>query len=144
MRQLVLVAALFGAAVGHAAPPPAAPAAAPPAVSTLPEGVGKVRPAELAAKLAPGASDVLVLDVRAPQEYAEGHVPGALNVPHDQLAARLAELKGAENRPVVVYCRSGRRAGLALEVLKQNGFKNLAHLEGDMPGWSAAGKPVEK
>ena len=99
-----------------------------------------VAPGPLAAALSfspPGARP-LVLDVRGDDEFAEGHVPGAVHIPHDRLAARLPELAGAKDREVVVYCRSGRRAALALETLKNAGFRRLAHLQGDYPGWVEA------
>ena len=85
---------------------------------------------------------LFVLDVRTPQEYAEGHVPGAVNVPHDQLASRLAEVP--KDKDVVVYCRSGRRSALAMDVLAANGYRRVSHLEGDMQAWLAGGRPVEK
>ena len=85
---------------------------------------------------------LFVLDVRTPQEYAEGHVPGAVNVPHDQLASRLAEVP--KDKDVVLYCKSGRRAGIAADVLAANGYMRLSHLEGDMPAWIEKGRPVEK
>ena len=94
--------------------------------------------------LAQPAGESLVLDVRTPEEYAAGHVPNAINVPHDQIEARLAELEARKNGPVVVYCKSGRRAGMAAEALSKAGFTNLLHLTGDMDAWSAAGLPVEK
>ena len=83
-----------------------------------------------------------VLDVRTPQEYAEGHVPGAVNLPQEQLASRLAEVP--KDKDVVIYCRSGRRSALAADVLAANGYSRLSHLEGDMNAWIAKGRPVEK
>jgi phage shock protein E len=85
---------------------------------------------------------LFVLDVRTPQEYAEGHVPGAVNVPHDQLASRLAEVP--KDKDVVLYCRSGRRAGIAADVLAANGYTRLSHLEGDMNAWVEKGRPIAK
>ena len=85
---------------------------------------------------------LFVLDVRTPQEYAEGHVPGAVNVPYDQLASRLAEVP--KDKDVVLYCKSGRRAGIAADVLAANGYMRLSHLEGDMPAWIEKGRPVAK
>jgi len=93
-------------------------------------------------RTAPGNS--LVLDVRTPEEFAAGHVENALNIPHDRLAERLPEIQQFATAPVVVYCKSGRRAGLATELLAEAGFTNLRHLTGDMDGWIAAGYPVEK
>jgi phage shock protein E len=87
---------------------------------------------------------LVVLDVRTPAEYAAGHVPGAINVPHDQVEGRLDELAGLRDKDVIVYCKSGRRSALALEVLGRHGYTRLWHLDGDMQGWEAAGRPVEK
>jgi rhodanese-related sulfurtransferase len=91
---------------------------------------------------APGGT--FVLDVRTPEEYAAGHVPNATNIPHDQIAARMAELESHKGSPIVVYCKSGKRAGIAAEALSKAGFTNLRHLSGDMDGWTAAGLPIEK
>lgn len=89
---------------------------------------------------ASGEQAPFVLDVRAPEEFVTGHVPGAVNIPYDQVAARLAEVP--KDKDVVLYCRSGRRAGMAAEVLAANGYTRLKHLEGDMPAWIAQGRPV--
>jgi rhodanese-related sulfurtransferase len=86
-------------------------------------------------------TSLFVLDVRAPEEYAAGHVPGAVNIPHDQIASRLAEIP--KDKDVVLYCRSGRRSALAGEVLVDNGYQRLQLMQGDMPGWVAKGRPVE-
>lgn len=83
----------------------------------------------------------LILDVRTPEEFADGHVPGAVLIPHDQLEARIAEL-GAP-REIVVYCRSGRRSGLAEPILEKSGFR-VHQLEGSWQAWQAAGLPEEK
>jgi phage shock protein E len=84
--------------------------------------------------------ELLVLDVRSPEEFVSGHVPGAVNVPYDQVAARFAELP--KDKDIVLYCRSGRRAQLAADVLAGNGYTRLQHLEGDMAAWTEAGRPV--
>lgn len=145
----LLASAAYVPSLVHAAPPgaSAADAAKAPAAPASPAAnaafTKSVTPAELAARRA-GKNAPVVLDVRAPAEFAEGHVPGAINVPHDQVESRLAELRQYRDREVVVYCRSGRRAGLAAEVLQRNGFTRLEHLAGDMPGWTAAGQPVAK
>ncbi len=87
---------------------------------------------------------VVVIDVRSPEEYAAGHVPGAINMPHNKLdehADRLADLKGKD---LLLYCHSGRRAGMAESELTEKGFENLYHLKGDMQGWKAANMKIEK
>ena len=85
---------------------------------------------------------MLLLDVRTPEEFAAGHIAGAVNIPYDQVATHLAEIPKDEE--VVLYCKSGRRAGLAAETLSSNGYSKLGHLDGDMQGWVAAGRPVEE
>ncbi len=89
-----------------------------------------------------GADAPFVLDVRTPEEYASGYLPGAVNIPHDQLASRLAEVP--KDREIVLYCRSGRRAGLAGEVLAEHGYQRLEHLEGDITAWVEKSRPVAK
>lgn len=86
---------------------------------------------------------LLVLDVRTHDEYTESHVPGALNMDYQHLAGRLSELKGYRNKPVVVYCESGRRAAIAEKILSDAGFQKLLHLEGDMSAWRYANLPIE-
>ena len=89
----------------------------------------------------------LILDVRTPEEFSQGHVPGAQNIPYDQVPNRLDEiikLSGDKNAPIAVYCRSGRRAGKALTTLKASGFMKLFHLQGDMNAWQASKLPIEK
>jgi len=93
--------------------------------------------------LAASATPPLILDVRSADEYAHGHVPGAVNIPHDQVAARLAELDKNPSRDIVVYCESGHRAGMALAELRDSGFENTRHLAGDMAAWRAAGRATE-
>jgi rhodanese-related sulfurtransferase len=85
----------------------------------------------------------LLLDVRTPGEYASGHVPGAVNIPHADVVARLSELEPYRERGVVLYCQSGRRAGMTTQALQEAGFANVRHLAGDMQGWKASGLPTE-
>ncbi len=87
----------------------------------------------------------LILDVRSPEEYAEGHVPGAINIPHDQLGSRLAEIGSYKDKEIVLYCAVGGRAGKAANTLRAAGFSKLLHLDGDMNGWRSNGSlPIKK
>ena len=88
--------------------------------------------------------DVVILDVRTPEEFASGHVPGARNIPHDQLPNRIAELAGAKDKEVIVYCRSGKRAAVAQDTLAKHGFKRIRHLEGDIMKWQEEKRPIAK
>ncbi len=85
---------------------------------------------------------VVLLDVRTVEEFVEGHIPNALNIPHKELEARLAELSGAKDKQIVIYCRSGRRAEVAKQVLVKNGFNHLDHLTGDFNGWTSSELPT--
>ena len=107
-------------------------------------GPATIEPKALNDRIAWADRSLLVLDVRTPEEFAAGHLPGAINIPHTELAARVAELAGARDRDIVVYCRTGKRAGEALGVLEQSGFKRLLHLEGDYTRWSEEKRPVVK
>jgi rhodanese-related sulfurtransferase/DNA-binding transcriptional ArsR family regulator len=85
---------------------------------------------------------VTVLDVRPAQEYAAGHVPGAVNIPIERLEGELARLP--KKREVIAYCR-GPYCLMSFEAvarLRQRGWK-ARRLEGGFPEWRAAGRPVE-
>lgn len=96
--------------------------------------------------------DLLILDVREPQEYAAGHIPGALHVPRGMLEVaadaqskgRVEALAGAQNRTIVTYCASGGRSAMAADTLKQMGFEKTYSLAGGIATWSAGGMPVVK
>jgi rhodanese-related sulfurtransferase len=70
------------------------------------------------------AAGVKVVDVRTPAEFETGHVPGAINIPHDQMAARAGEL-GPPTTPVLLYCRTGPRTKPATEALRAKGFTTI-------------------
>ncbi|MBE2229648.1 MAG: rhodanese-like domain-containing protein [Chitinophagaceae bacterium] len=66
----------------------------------------------------------VIVDVRSPMEFAMEHIPGAINIPVDQIPYKTAEFK-AFNSPVVVYCRSGARSSMAQGLLMQSGITNV-------------------
>jgi hydroxyacylglutathione hydrolase len=82
----------------------------------------------------------LVLDVREPDEYADGHVPGAVSIPQAELALELDRLP--RDRDLLVACRSGSRSLSAARFLKSLGFERVANLERGTLGWIEAGNPV--
>lgn len=87
---------------------------------------------------------VVVLDVRTPGEYAEGHLPGAVNIDVEaaDFGARIAELD--PDATYAVYCRSGNRSAVALERMREAGFTDASHLLGGIGAWTAAGGVVER
>ena len=72
----------------------------------------------------------LIVDVRRPNEFALGHIDGAINIPHDQISTRLPEILRYKNESIVLYCRSGRRSGIAEGVLRSNGFTKTINAGG--------------
>jgi len=80
------------------------------------------------------AGEYLILDVRQPQEYQSGHIPGATLVPLGELEARQEELD--RNRKIITYCRSGHRSMAAAIVLCGLGFKGVQHLDGGILNWT--------
>ena len=96
--------------------------------------------AALHAQRESGAAPV-VIDVRTPDEYASGHIPGALNIPFDQVAQRIAEIETP--RGVALYCMVGPRARMGESALLAEGYEKVFHLEGGLAAWQAAGLPVE-
>ncbi|MDP2560198.1 rhodanese-like domain-containing protein [Psychrobium sp. 1_MG-2023] len=67
----------------------------------------------------------LLIDVRTAQEYAQGHIKGAINIPFDQAVTLFKQLEVRKNRKVVLYCRSGNRSGKALKALTKQGYTQL-------------------
>jgi rhodanese-related sulfurtransferase len=90
--------------------------------------------------------DPTLIDVRTPVEFEAGHIPGAVNIPLDELRGRLGELREAlrDHHDVVLVCRSGARAGRAQEELRSAGLVAPAVLSGGLTGWEAAGGPVNR
>ena len=86
----------------------------------------------------------LVLDVREPDEFAQGHLQGARNVPLSQLESRIKELEKFRDKPVLVVCQRGSRASKAAKLLKAQNFSALNVLKGGMQAWLDANMPTGK
>ncbi len=141
-RLTVSVAALLLAgslaACGSAGPQVSATAGA--VAASAPTEGAELDPAAFAAALKrPGTT---VIDVRTPQEYALGHLPGAVNldVEGPDFAARVQSLD--PGAPYAVYCRSGNRSAAAVAVMDQLGFTRAFHLGGGITAWKGAGGEV--
>ncbi|WP_241154289.1 rhodanese-like domain-containing protein [Staphylospora marina] len=78
----------------------------------------------------------LLVDVRTEEEFAEGHIPGAILIPHDQMERRWEEVAAYRDEPVLLICRSGRRSLMAAEVLAGRGFAKVYNLKGGMLEWT--------
>lgn len=84
----------------------------------------------------------LVIDVRTPEEVEQGTIPGALTIPHDELARLQAVVGEGRSQPVVLYCGSGRRAGIAIEALREGGYGGEGLVNGG--GFDALNQAVEQ
>jgi rhodanese-related sulfurtransferase len=85
-----------------------------------------------------------ILDVRSREEYAAGHLRGAMSMPFNEVGRRVRELDSFRDRPLVVYCGHGPRAWMAGVVLRRHRFGRITFLSGHMAAWRRAGLPEEK
>ena len=79
---------------------------------------------------APARQEAVWIDVRTPEEYAAGHLENAKNIPHDQIGQQIATHVPNKNTPINLYCRSGRRAETAKQVLESMGYTNVQNRGG--------------
>jgi rhodanese-related sulfurtransferase len=118
-------------------------------INAVKDRIREVSPAELLELQRAGSP---VIDVREPDEFAEDHIPGAVNIPRGLLEFEVdghpavnyqtaAELSHRE-RPVVLYCLSGGRSLLAADALQRLGFRSPVSLGGGILGWADDGQPV--
>ena len=104
-------------------------------------GVLLIEPQALATRLDAGEA-IQLIDVRTPEEFAQGHLEGAINVPLDGFdPAALPDPQGAAR---VLYCRSDRRSGIAAGQLATASGRDAVHLEGGILAWEDAGLPVAR
>jgi hydroxyacylglutathione hydrolase len=104
------------------------------------ERIDRLAPAEVHAIL--GDRSARVIDVRAADEWAAGHLPGAENLPLGTLPDRLAELP--RDRPIVLQCQSGMRSIIAASLLQRAVFTDVRDMRGGFAEWSSSGLPVER
>jgi rhodanese-related sulfurtransferase len=88
----------------------------------------------------------LIIDVREPDEYLQGHIAGSVNIPRGMLEFRISNEPSLQElkRPIVIYCKTSGRAALAVVALQAMGFENVMSLSGGFDAWIAEGRPVSK
>lgn len=83
-----------------------------------------------AAVVALQSPDSVLIDVRTAEEFAADALPGAEQIDHEQIASRISAIAPDKDTPIVLYCRSGRRSGIAEESLRAMGYNNLINAGG--------------
>lgn len=91
-------------------------------------------------KMLSSNKDYFILDVRSKEEFDSGHIEGAYLLPVSELENRLAELP--QDKPIIVYCRSGSRSTSAANILLEKGFKEIFNMTGGITEWQSKGFPV--
>lgn len=86
----------------------------------------------------------LLVDVREPEEFAAIRAPQAKLIPLGEVEKRLKELEPYKDRPIAVICRSGRRSGIAVDMLRKAGFTQVSNVQGGILAWEQAGLEVVK
>lgn len=144
VRLLLATIALAGAiaAAGCGGEATTSPTGTVPQTEARDAAITLVQPAEAEQLIASG--DVELLDVRTPDEYAEGHVAGAtlIDFYEPDFADRIGELD--RSKTYVVYCRSGNRSGQAVALMAKQGFASVNDVDGGIVAWQAAGLPVSR
>ncbi|HZR04062.1 MAG TPA: rhodanese-like domain-containing protein [Burkholderiales bacterium] len=88
--------------------------------------------------------DAVIVDVREVNEFKDGHIPNARNIPLSTFSARTKDLEKLKSKPVLVVCASGNRSTTAYAELKKLGVEDVYALAGGMQAWQQASMPVEK
>jgi phage shock protein E len=103
--------------------------------------VPRITSADYKARFFGGKESHTLLDVRSSEEFASGYIPGAVNISVQDLGRKLDKVP--QDKPVVVYCRSGSRSAMAAGILQQNGYGEVYDL-GGLIGWTSSGYPTKR
>lgn len=95
----------------------------------------------LSSHFSQAADNTLLIDVRTQAEFSEGHLQDAVLIPYDEIAQQIASAAIDKNQPIQLYCRSGRRAEIALQTLSRLGYHNVRNL-GGLDEVQASGLPL--
>jgi phage shock protein E len=104
--------------------------------------IHEISPQETAAALEGG--DTLLIDVRDPDEWQEGHIPGAKNFSRGTVELEIEEAAPNPSMPIITHCGGGGRSALAAESLQRMGYTNVKSMAGGFKAWKAAGLPTTK
>jgi len=113
-------------------------------IENLKNPYDSVAVAELARELGDGAAKPLVLDVRPLDQYADLHIPGAVNLPQAELSQRKGELPADRSTPIVMVCGIGKFSKPTTLYLKSLGYRNVRSLKGGINEWVRKQQPTEK
>jgi rhodanese-related sulfurtransferase len=143
IRSAVFALSLLALGCARETPPAGTPQAATPAPAPASTEAASVSPAQVQGMLGATPPPVL-LDVRSPEEFAAGHIHGALHIPYEDVAQRKSEIP--DSGTIVVFCAVGPRARAAEKSLVAAGVdpQRVLHMDGGMVAWEAAGLPVER
>ena len=104
--------------------------------------IQEISPQETAAALERG--DTLLIDVRDPDEWQEGHIPGATNFSRGTVELEIEEAAPDLSTPIITHCGGGGRSALAAESLQRMGYTNVKSMAGGFKAWKAAGLPATR
>ena len=99
---------------------------------------------ELKTKIDQSSETLVLLDVRTVEEFESGRIINSINIPHEMLLSNIDLVSEYSNEQLIVYCRSGKRAGLVIKALEKNGFNNIVDIKGDILAWSQSNYPLVK
>ena len=81
------------------------------------------------------SADAIVVDVRDPHEYIQGHIEGSINIPLSKFSEQLGQLKDRKNKPIIVVCKTGTRSNPACKMLSKADFEQVFNMIGGMQSW---------
>jgi rhodanese-related sulfurtransferase len=109
-------------------------------VAAAKKNIQEISPQDAASALKRG--DALLIDVRDPDEWKEGHIPGAKNFSRGTVELEIEEAAPDLSTPIITHCGGGGRSALAAESLQRMGYNNVKSMAGGFKAWKAAGLPA--